>query len=56
MALTLVLPIDNQTALEVACRAEEWKLVRALVNVGANIDTPFLGRSCAQPLMVKAIT
>ncbi|TEB25315.1 hypothetical protein FA13DRAFT_1777469, partial [Coprinellus micaceus] len=32
---------NNQTALEVACRAKEWKLVSALVNAGANPDTRF---------------
>ncbi|TEB25279.1 hypothetical protein FA13DRAFT_1176262 [Coprinellus micaceus] len=34
---------NNQTALEVACRAKEWKLVSALVNAGANLDTRFRG-------------
>ncbi|TEB25311.1 hypothetical protein FA13DRAFT_1177646 [Coprinellus micaceus] len=32
---------EGQPALEVACRAKEWKLVRALVNAGANVDTHF---------------
>ncbi|TEB26518.1 ankyrin [Coprinellus micaceus] len=34
---------NNQTALEVACQVKEWKLVSALVDAGANIDTPFQG-------------
>ncbi|TEB25607.1 hypothetical protein FA13DRAFT_1148620 [Coprinellus micaceus] len=34
---------NNQTALEAACRVKEWKLVSALVNAGANLDTRFQG-------------
>ncbi|TEB22687.1 hypothetical protein FA13DRAFT_1474938 [Coprinellus micaceus] len=44
---------NNQTALEVACRAKEWKLVSALVNAGANLDTRFQGRLCTQSSVVK---
>ncbi|TEB25571.1 hypothetical protein FA13DRAFT_1738106, partial [Coprinellus micaceus] len=35
---------ENQCGLEVACRAQQWKLVHALVNAGANINTRFQGR------------
>lgn len=32
----------EQTALEVACRARQWKLVRVLVNANTNINVQFL--------------
>ncbi|TEB22653.1 hypothetical protein FA13DRAFT_1473915 [Coprinellus micaceus] len=34
---------ENQCGLEVACRAQQWKLVHALVNAGANINARFQG-------------
>lgn len=38
-----MLLVDGQTALEVACHRKDWKLVRALVDAGANPNTSFRG-------------
>ncbi|TEB34246.1 hypothetical protein FA13DRAFT_76170 [Coprinellus micaceus] len=34
---------DGQTALEVACHRKDWKLVRALVDAGADVNASFRG-------------
>ena len=43
-------PPDDKTALEVACHAKEWKLVQALVNAGANVNTQFQGKPSVFPM------
>jgi ankyrin repeat protein len=47
----------GRTTLEWACRSQEWKLVRALVNAGVslNMNAQFQGRLCTQSSVVKMI-
>ena len=45
----------GQSALEFACHAKEWKLVQALVNAGANVNTQFQGMPPALPMAQKYI-
>ena len=46
--------LDTQCGLEVACREKWWKLVYALVNAGANVDTRFQGGVFIQLWVVKS--
>jgi ankyrin repeat protein len=43
-------PLGDKTALEVACQKREWKLVCALANAGANVNTKFQGKPSVFPM------
>jgi len=42
--------------LEVVCHTKDWKLVQALVNAGANVNTQFQGTPPALPMAQKILT